>query len=88
LINIGIGVASKDGSIVEVSNTSIFDYRLYAVMSYIKKDFYGSPQINVHNSIVSNENGYLRQKGTSMIVDNIEILESKINVDKLYKLEP
>jgi hypothetical protein len=85
--NIGIGVVSKDESAVNVSNTSILDYKLYAAMSYIKKDFYGSPKINVSNCSVSNDNAYIRQKGTTMIVDNIEILESEINVEKLYKLE-
>ena len=85
--NIGIGIASKDGSAVNVSNTSIFDYGLYAAMSYVKKDFYGSPKITVNNCSVSNDNAYLRQKGTTMIVDNIEISESEINVEKLYKLE-
>ncbi len=86
-INIGIGVASKDGSVVNVSNTSMLDYKLYAAMSYIKKDFYGSPKINISNSTVSNDNAYIRQQGTSMIVDNIKILESEISVKKLYKLE-
>ena len=85
--NIGIGVASKDGSVVNLSNTTILDYKLYAAMSYIKKDFYGSPIINVNNSFVSNDNAYIRQKGTTMIVDNIKISESEINVEKLYKLE-
>ena len=85
--NIGIGVASKDGSTVNVSNTTILDYKLYAAMSYIKKDFYGSPIINVNNCSVSDDNAYIRQKGTSMMVDNIEISESEISVEKLYKLE-
>jgi len=83
--NIGIGVASKDGSVVNVSNTTILDYKLYAAMSYIKKDFYSSPKININNCIVSDDNAYIRQKGTSMIVDNIEISESEISVEKLYK---
>ena len=56
-------------------------------MSYIKKDFYGSTKINISNSTVSSGNDYVRQKGTSMTVDGIEILESEINVEKLYKLE-
>jgi len=63
------------------------DYKLYAAMSYIKKDFYDSPKINVNNCSVSNDNAYIRQKGTTMIVDNIEISESEINIEKLYKLE-
>ena len=84
---IGIGVASKDGSIVEVSNTSITDHKLYALMSYIKKDFYGFPKIYAKNLIISNENGYLRQKGSTMIIDDKEIPESEINVKELYELD-
>jgi hypothetical protein len=83
--NIGIGVASKDGSAVNISNTSILDYKLYAAMSFIKKDFYGAPIININNCYVSDDNAYIRQKGTTMIVDNIQISESEINVEKLYK---
>lgn len=84
---IGIGVASKDGSIVEVSNTSIADYKLYALMSFIKKDFYGFPKINAKNLIISNGNGYLRQKGSTMIINGKEIPESEIDIKKLYELD-
>jgi len=83
--NIGVGVASKDGSSVIMSNTIISNYELYAAMSYIKKDFYDMPSININNCLVSEGNAYIRQKGTSMIVDNIEIPESEISVKKLYK---
>ena len=87
LIDIRIGVAVKDGSEVEVTNSSISDFKLYGLMSFIKKDFYSFPKINVIDSKISGRNGYLRQKGTSMIINNKEIPESEINVKKLYDLE-
>ena len=83
--NTGVGIASKDGSSVVVSNTKISDYKLYAAMSYIKKDFYGSPSIILNDCLVSNGNAYIRQKGTNMVVDSIKIKESNLSVKKLYK---
>jgi len=83
--NTGVGIASKDGSSVVVSNTKISDYKLYAAMSYIKKDFYGSPSIILNDCLVSNGNAYIRQKGTNMVVDSIKIKGSNLSVKKLYK---
>jgi hypothetical protein len=85
--NIGVGVVSKDGSEVTLSNSSILDYKLYAAMSYIKKDFYDPPNINITNCSVSDEKAYIRQKGTKMSVNNTNIPESSISVEKLYKSE-
>jgi hypothetical protein len=82
--DVGVGVASKDGSSVNLSNSSVDDYKLYAAMSYVKKDFYSSPSIEINNTSVSDGNEYIRQKGSNMSVDNIMIPESKINVKKLY----
>ena len=83
---IGVGVVSKDGSSVTMSNSEISNYKLYAAMSYIKKDFYTSmTNISINNSPVSDGNTYMRQKGTNMIVDNINIPESEINIKELYK---
>jgi len=83
--NIGIGIASKDGSLVDVVNTNILNYKLYGAMSYLKKDFYGAPSLTINDSSVSDGYTYIRQKGTSMTVDGIDIPETKINVKKLYK---
>ena len=54
-------------------------------MSYIKKDYYSMSSINVIECNLGNNNPYVRQKGTKMIVDNIVIKESEIDVEKLYK---
>jgi hypothetical protein len=82
--DVGVGIASKDGSIVSVANTSVLDYKLHAAMSYVKKDFYGSPSISMTNCLVTDGDAYIRQKGTIMTVDNIDIPESNLNVKKLY----
>jgi hypothetical protein len=83
--NVGVGIASKDGSSVTVIDTKILNYKLYAAMSYLKKDFYDMPNLTIDNSIVSDGRAYIRQKGTSMTVDGIDIPETKMSVKKLYK---
>ena len=83
--NIGVGIASKDGSLAIVSDTSISNYKLYGVMTYVKKDFYDMPSLISNNATVSDGRAYIRQEGTSMTVDGINIPESKMSVKKLYK---
>ena len=85
--NIGVGVASKDGSTVVVSNTKISNYKIYAAMSYIKKNFYDKPNIILNNCSVSNGEPYIRQKGTNMTVDGVDIPEVYLNVERLYETE-
>jgi len=85
--NVGVGVVSKDGSSVFMTDNSISNYKLYAAMAYIKKDFYGPPSIIINNSSITNTNKYIRQKGTSMIINNEVIPESNLNVKKLYETE-
>ena len=86
--NIGVGVASKDGSSVSVFDSVITDYKLYAAMSYIKKDFYKKmTDLRINNSFISGEDSFKRQKGTNMSVDDIDILESNLNIQKLYKTD-
>ena len=84
---IGVGVASKDGSEVVVLNTSIFDFKLYAAMSFIKKDFYSAPSIIIHDCEVDMANAYLRQRGTYMAIDNLPSPEKDFDVNILYKSE-
>ncbi len=43
------------------------------------------PSLTINNSLVSDGHAFVRQEGTKMIVDGIDIPEGKINVKKLYK---
>ena len=54
-------------------------------MTYLKKDFYDMPSLTINNTVVSDGRAYIRQKGTLMTVDDIDIPETKISVKKLYK---
>jgi len=85
LRNTAIGITSKDGSQVTVRESSIEDYNLFGVMSYVKKDFYPQkPSIELLNCIVDDGVPYLRQTGSSMIVNGKSIVESEFNVDLFY----
>ena len=84
---IGVGIASKDGSNMFVANTNISDYSLHAVMSYIKKDFYSVPSVELVDCKIDQGEPFVRQIGSNMIVDGIEIPETKVNVKKLYQSE-
>ena len=54
-------------------------------MSYVKKDFYGIPSVKIVDCTVGQGAQYVRQKGTNMIVDNLEVPGIQVNVKKLYQ---
>jgi hypothetical protein len=84
--NVGVGVASKDGSITEANGLNISNYNLNALMTYIKKSFYTEPSLSVFNiKLDSKENPYSRQKGTEMKVDGKNVVETILDVDTMYK---
>jgi hypothetical protein len=82
--NIGVGIASKDGSEVYVNATFIKDSKLFDLMTYKKKNFFKNPRL-----IFNHEDHIFysaaRQNGTYLEVNNIEIPERKLDVDKLYE---
>jgi hypothetical protein len=82
---VGVGIASKDGSKVSTKNCTITNYQLYAAMSYTKKEFYTSPSLSLHNCNVEQGDAYMRQDGSYMSVNNVEIKEANLNVKKLYE---
>ena len=85
LINSNIGITSKDGSYVEVFDTTIKEYKLYGVMSYEKKNFYSDPAaIELMECVIDGDTPYLRQTGSMMIIDKKEIQSSSFDVEALY----
>lgn len=83
----GIGIASKDGSKVKCSDTTINHYQLYAAMTYVKKDFYGVPELTAQNCGPNTLGGYYRQKGSLMSINKLDITEQLLDVKKLYQSE-
>jgi hypothetical protein len=83
--NIGVGIATKDGSNASGSNIDIQGYSMYAAMTYSKKKHYPNfSSLNLFNCNVSGKNPFLRQKGTHLNANNLEIIERVLDVDELY----
>lgn len=98
LKQVGVGVASKDGSLATVENCKIEDPLVAGLMTYVKKKNYTSPTLKASNcnikfNIFSKLNDqekkdrkYFRQTGSTLKVDNIKSIPAKLlNVDLLYQ---
>ena len=87
--DVGVGIASKDGSIVNAKNIKINNYQISAVMAYLKKDFYTQPSMTgVNIEIEPNKaDAYLAQKDTYMLINNQQVDTKEINVEALYQSE-
>ncbi len=84
--DVGVGIASKDGSHVEAINNSIINSGLYDLMTYTKKDFFSFSSLNYlskkDESITS-----LRQVNTKLEINNLIMPEVILDVDSLYQTE-
>ena len=87
--DVGVGVASKDGSKTVADNVIIDNYKLFTGMTYIKKSFYNNNLTSLKHSSVKNikKNSYKSQNGTILSVNGVIIENSKIDVNKMYKSE-
>jgi len=83
--NVGVAIASKDGSSAQVSNLSIRDVKLSPAMTYIKKPFYGTPSLVISDSDIVSTSTFFRQVGTRLVVNNRVIATQNIDVDTLYQ---
>ena len=87
--NTGVGIASKDGSIIFIENSKISNYKLYGLMSYQKKSFYkaNTQLISINNTFDDRTKYAFRQIGSELYINDELINESDLDVDKLYQLE-
>lgn len=85
--SIGVGVASKDASIVNLTNSSFSNFELFALMTYKKKAFYNYPKMNGDNLKFDRNNAFIRQSKSYMEINGDIIDEKEIDVDKLYENE-
>jgi hypothetical protein len=87
--NVGVGVASKDGSITKINGATIQNYNLAAMMAYNKKDFYDQPILKAFNIEINppKKEAFLSQENTEMTIDNKKIVNRKIDVKLLYQTE-
>lgn len=85
LNNVGVAFASKDGSNAIISNVKVGNYALHIAMTYLKKNFYEQPSLELIDCKIDGIASYSRQQGTQLIVDGQEIIQQKLDVKNLYK---
>jgi len=83
--NVGVAIASKDGSSANARNIEISDYILAAAMSYQKKSFYNTASLDLQNISVSGENPFIRQTDSKLTVNGQLLREQDVDVDYLYE---
>ncbi|MDX1377751.1 MAG: hypothetical protein R3307_02790 [Anaerolineales bacterium] len=82
---VGIGVASKDLSTIEIKDSEIQNARFAGLAAYIKKPVYGPAAIMAENvTIVNAFQPYLTQLGSTILVDGETMPEQDLDVDRLY----
>ena len=85
---IGVGVASKDASTVDIKNSSFSNYKLFALMTYKKKAFYDYPVMNgIGIKLDENNTSFIRQENSYMQINGNIIKENELDVDNLYENE-
>ena len=82
--NVNIGIASKDGSHVIVSDLEIINPIQFALMSYLKKSFWGKASLKATNLTIP-ENSYLSQAGSQLIIDDVIMKNEELDVKSLYQ---
>jgi hypothetical protein len=87
LQDVGVGIASKDGSTGVAHNVAIGPVTLDAAMTYVKKSFYSVPALVLEGCDVGPGQPFSRQNGTLLVVDGRPAVEEKVAVDELYQGE-
>ena len=88
ITNVGIGVASKDLSIVLADTLAINSANVVGLATYIKKPQYGPGTIIATNvEFINTERPTLNQTYNKMLVNGEKIPQEDIDVDALYNAE-
>jgi hypothetical protein len=80
------GAASKDGSRLNISESTIKSTRYFGLIAYVKKPEYGSASIDARN--IKFEATKIRarvQKGSYLSLEDNQIKAEDIDVEQLYK---
>jgi len=86
ILGASIGVASKDGSSVNLDSASMENVRYYGLAAFIKKVQYGASQIQA-DRLTTEGIGLelaLAQTGCKVTVEGVAVPETDIDVKKLY----
>jgi hypothetical protein len=83
--NSSVGIASKDGSNVNITHSKFEDISLSALMAYKKKQEYTNSQLTSKNITFKNVlNKAISQKGTTILIDDKKIDTESLDVNNLY----
>ncbi|MFQ5488807.1 MAG: hypothetical protein ACE5ET_10250, partial [Gammaproteobacteria bacterium] len=86
ILGAGTAAASKDGSLLEISDSEIEAVRTAGLMAYIKKPEYGGPRIVAENlHFEHNLHAARAQKGSSIVIDGEAVQPEDINVKAMYE---
>ena len=82
----GTGAASKDGSVLVLTDSMIEGSRVAGLMAYQKKPVYGGARLDARAVTIKGAGtpGALAQTGSELTVDGVRIAARKLNVDRLY----
>jgi hypothetical protein len=81
--NSSIGAASKDGSKLKISNSTINNSKNFALMSYMKKPEYGPASI-IANNVNVLETQVQVQQGNYLELNGDVVKTEKIDIKKMY----
>ncbi len=86
ITNVGVGAASKDGSELVLSNTSIQNASVAGLMAYVKKPEYGAANLTAHSlSISATKRDSIVQTGSQLTVNGEHAASQNIDIKNLYQ---
>ncbi|MEC7641589.1 MAG: hypothetical protein VYC17_05475 [Nitrospinota bacterium] len=87
--NVGTGLASKDLSETEITDSKFTRTRVAALMAYQKKNEYGPSRILASRLTLSDvSRDHLAQTGSRIVMDGVPVPTEDFDVDQLYKTGP
>jgi len=82
----GTGAASKDGSNLNISNTTIIQANNAGLMAYVKKPEFGYAHIEASNlTFIATASQARAQKGSVIFIDGKPVESEDVDVEQLYK---
>ena len=82
--NVGVGIVVKDGSLGIFHECKIENFSLKAAMSYVKKQFYNSPELRLFDCNISLENDVISQTGSQLWLNETLAITQDLDIVKLY----
>jgi hypothetical protein len=87
--DVGIGIASKDSSLVHGTEVTIRGAQHYALAAYVKKPEFGPSRLELSESTIegSGLGDAIAQEGCAIVIDGGEVEAVELDVGALYRAE-